>query len=722
MSRKQQAKSKRKAHLWLIIALIFLAAWVPRVFGLDQFVTPDERKWLARSANFYHAISHGDLANTFQREHPGVTVMWAGTLAFWQHYPDYAQEAPGQFTWEDDHLEQWLLKNTNHKPLELLAAGRWWIVLAISLALALSYLPLHHLFGEKFALLALLFVIWNPFHIALSRQLHPDGLSATLTFLALTTFLVTRHAGMAINHANRYLLFSAVSMGLAWLTKSPTILLAPICLLLVVGRWLEGKYRGQESHRSLSSLLANLLAWGILSLIIFVGLWPSMWVDPIGTLIRMAVQVDLYIEGHGRANYFLGQPTADPGLIFYPVAYLFRTTPLVLLGLVSALLLRWQRYAPFDKLRTRRITAALSAFVLFFTFVITLGAKKFDRYLLPAFLALDVLAALGWVGIAKLAHKRLRMSVLMPRHARVARKLPQALMMSVATTAVLLTHGLPGFLHYPYYLSYYNPLLGGSAMAPQVMMIGWGEGLDQAARYLNSKPNAEQLLVRPFYAKGPFSYFFDGKTTISPRDIPNPIDNNRLWLSSDYVVLYANQWQRQLPSLELLAYFFQHTPEHTIRINGLEYAYIYNLQTTPMTGYLALNQPRITDWDNAIRLMAYQVSEGQAGEALQVTFYLRNMAPIEQDVSALVRLVDANGQEWARSEGWPWDRATSSWQLNDIWPDTHEFILPADAPSTLQLELSFYKPATFEHLPATDAHNGEPIGQTLLVGELMVRK
>src|SRR5262245_55603532 len=113
----------------VLLVALFLAAWLPRTVGLARFVTIDERKWLARSANFYQAITHGDWANTFQREHPGVTVMWAGTLAFLQHYPSYAREAPGQFTWEQENFEAWLKQHTTFAPLELLAAGRWWVVL-----------------------------------------------------------------------------------------------------------------------------------------------------------------------------------------------------------------------------------------------------------------------------------------------------------------------------------------------------------------------------------------------------------------------------------------------------------------------------------------------------------------------------------------------------------------------------------------------------------------
>ena len=57
--------------------LLFLAAWVPRVLGLDAFVTADEPGLLFRSANFYQALADRDFANTVQLEHPGVTVLWS---------------------------------------------------------------------------------------------------------------------------------------------------------------------------------------------------------------------------------------------------------------------------------------------------------------------------------------------------------------------------------------------------------------------------------------------------------------------------------------------------------------------------------------------------------------------------------------------------------------------------------------------------------------------
>ena len=97
---------KQRLYTPLVVLLLFLAVWLPRVPALDAFVTPDESAWLRRSANFYQAISRGDFAHTFQREHPGVTVTWVGTLGFLQLLPGYAQEPPRQLI--KDQLESWL--------------------------------------------------------------------------------------------------------------------------------------------------------------------------------------------------------------------------------------------------------------------------------------------------------------------------------------------------------------------------------------------------------------------------------------------------------------------------------------------------------------------------------------------------------------------------------------------------------------------------------------
>jgi hypothetical protein len=73
----------------LVLAALVLALWVPRALALDRFATFDEHLWLSRSANFICALAQGDYRNTFQREHPGVTTMWAGTLGLLWRAPGY---------------------------------------------------------------------------------------------------------------------------------------------------------------------------------------------------------------------------------------------------------------------------------------------------------------------------------------------------------------------------------------------------------------------------------------------------------------------------------------------------------------------------------------------------------------------------------------------------------------------------------------------------------
>src|SRR6185503_13779582 len=82
-------------------------------------------------------------------------------------------------------------------------------------------------------------------------------------------------------------------------------------------------------------LARSLIVAGIIGLAIVFALWPTLWVAPIDTLSR-AVRFTLDTSSeHRPGNFFLGQPVADPGPWYYPVAIMFRLTPLALAALVA---------------------------------------------------------------------------------------------------------------------------------------------------------------------------------------------------------------------------------------------------------------------------------------------------------------------------------------------------------------------------------------------------
>jgi 4-amino-4-deoxy-L-arabinose transferase-like glycosyltransferase len=550
----------------LLFLLLVLAIWLPRALALGRFATPDEPNWLARSANFLYALRQGDFASTYQKEHPGVTVMWAGAAGFLWRYPEYLNGQPGQLSKDDFHsyLEK---KSKEVTPLELLRAGRFFIVLFHTVVLAISFLFARRLFGVWPALLGFLLIAFDPFHLGLTRLLHTDGLLSDfvlLTVLAYCSFLQEKRL--------RDLLVSAVAAGLAWLTKSPGLFLAPIIgLLTLPAFWQAITQRDRESlFQRLWRPAWPVLAWFVVGVLIFVALWPAMWVHPFETLAHIFSGAQNYAEeGHDSALFFNGQVAVDGKLglsyfYFYPLTFLWRTTPVVLLGLLPALWAFFTRRPPFDKPGARLASVALLVVVVVYLLGLTFPLKKFDRYFLPAYAPLDILAGLGWYSLALFLKERVFKGVY--------RYTPYLL--AVAVLGIQAAGSLNTF---PYYLPYYNPLLGGGRKAPAVMQIGWGEGLDQAARYLNQKKDAEKLKVIAWYPTGCFSYFFEGKarnfwqwTNITP-------DEWQRFFEADYAVIYVGQEQRQLTK-PVLDYISKLAPEHSIWLNGIEYARIYKIR------------------------------------------------------------------------------------------------------------------------------------------------
>jgi hypothetical protein len=536
--------------------------------------------------------------------------MWTGSLGILYRYWTRPPSAP------DDLLT--FVRQVPHEPLEAayVAPMRFPTVLLMSLFVVAFYALLSRLFDDRrVGVVAALLLALNPFHVALSRVLHHDALATAFMTLSLLPLLGYWLRGWS----RRWLLLSGVAAGLSFLSKSPAMFLMPFCALLGLGwavrRWRQGMWGGWPD---VGRLVVDGLLWGGVAWLTVFLLWPAMWNIPLKVLGVVFGTGSQYVtEGHGKGNFFLGQSVHDPGPLFYPLSWLLRTTPLVLLGLLGWAIFylhnvfnrRGEREAS-----TGTLVGMLVLYALLFAAFMTWAEKKADRYILPVYPVLDALAALGLAQVSNIPGLPSRAGKYQISNGKY--QIPN-INYQILFAIILLFQGILVAVNYPYYYTYYNPLLGGAPTAARLVLVGWGEGLDRAAVYLNDLPEAEKLRVTAWYHYS-FGPFFRGEATYYASDAGQT-------MSSDYAVVYRNQIQRELPTPELVDYLLQHhTPVFTATLQGLDYVYVYHL---PMA--------RRSDWQTSRlpgRAVFFGLGESETdAEALWLRLYWQNegLAPDE---------------------------------------------------------------------------------------------
>jgi len=527
-----------------LAVLLTVMALIIRLQALDVFITADELKWVGRSINFYRGLYTGHLDQTLQKGHPGVVTMWLGVP--WMNV-DPMQ--PWLEIFRNPSVSDMIAQVSAQTPAQLgafLFAARHGVAVLTSVAVGVAFLLLVRLFSRDVALIASTLMLFDPFYLAHSRFLHLDAIIASFLFLSVLSLLISlreEHRG--------FLIFSGVLSGLAMLNKSPAMISMPFAALVIT-------WYGLARRRSFGWLLRTGLAWLVPTMLTYVLFWPAMWVQPGRTLSTVFTTALFYASRpHANSNFFWGAPRPDPGPAFYPVALAFRLTPWTTLGGLLGLPWLVRRH------RQRDTLWVFGSFVLIYTAFMTLGQKKFDRYLLPVFPFVHTIATVGLLGAGDW----------LLSHWRVAR--PQQSLALASSALILILSAATVLPHAPYYLTYYNPLLGGVHAAVKTLLVGWGEGVDLAAAYLNTLPDIEskQASAR---ALPPFAPLFNGHATH---------EDNYDAATTHYVVIYLNEVQRRLSPNRLERYYDSAEPLYTGQIKGIDYVWVYENRThePPMT-------------------------------------------------------------------------------------------------------------------------------------------
>lgn len=543
--------------------IIFLIALVPRLVGIGVFLTADEKSWMGRGVNFLQAVQEFHFNETFQTTHPGIPALWlVGTSA-------RIIARVNTIPFNAEFLQQFIYGTQTT------------FALVNSLLVAAVFLALRRLTKPWIARTAALVIALDPFLIGYSKVVHVDALLAGFTTLSLILFLVAmqEREQRAQQFPSTALVWSGVTGALAILSKIPGLMLLPMAVLS-----LFASRAGREAWKPRLRLLGQWLA--IMAATVLV-LWPGiLWVpDPVGNV--KTVQRDLTVAfstPHHMADVYSIVPW------HYPKTLLARTSVPVLLGFALFLFFfLWRKARTLTSLTgiSRRTLTMLLAFIVLFTVAMTFGAKKGDRYLLPVFPVVDVL---GVLGIAALMH-RVRPHWTEARTATVV-----SLVALVPLVTELLILG-------PYALAYYNRLFPPNFSQE----LGWGEGLDQVAQYLNGLDDGGKVSVASWY----------------PEELQALVErpvfhvNAREQLRVGYVVLYRNMFGRapDHPANDFIdEYYRKRTPVFTARVNGLPYAWVY--QQPAYTGILG----ELTEGSLVVAELPVRPGTLRSAEALVATY------------------------------------------------------------------------------------------------------
>ena len=663
------------------VLALFVVALVPRVMGLGIFLTVDEPGWLGlHTGHFMRAILSGDWAATYRRYHPAVTLMWMIAIGFTLQYLIQSRIGllgPISFA---GFLEQVA------EPIDpvFLSWGRLPVALMTSACIMAIYLLLGKLFNRRVALLAAILLSLDPFYLAFCRLALPDAPVSSLVCVSLLSFMAYLWQGRRM----RYLVFSGFAFGLALLTKSPAVLLAPVIVLVSLVILCRPSCRPQTNWRREGLQLSGaLLLWMGIAGMVFFALWPAMWIAPVSTLVRMLGQA-VHEAAGGWASFFVGRSTTHPPPWFYLVVLLIRTTPLTLVGFIAFLLslLVGNFKANLGRAWGGKALALLT-YVVIFTASMAMWANKAERFLLPIFPPICILAALGIAYWVPMTIARLRLDYL-----------ARARFWSAGIIFALLLQAGWSILHHPYYLSFYNPIFGGGFLIPKIIGIGLGEGLEQAARYLNVKGSG--VRAASWYQEECFNTFFLGQ--------PFPLSKGSVFGNElDYVVFYVNQVQRQLPDPQLVQCFQSLKPEHTVHLKGIDYAWIYRVPKPLPDCVMPAQYVKQTQFGDQILLLGYDVVENREpfDGKLRINLYWRALREMGEDYTVYLKLINDAYKIWGQQDSRPcWDGLpTNTWKKGQIVGDKREIdVLPGTPPGLYRVEIILY-----------DLHSGqilEPAG------------
>lgn len=488
---------------------LFLLSLLARIFDLDAAFNVDGVMWWSRRIDlFWEGIFLGEPRKTFQ-VHPGVTLMWLG----------------GASRWFSGVLGQ------GYAPAAMVAA-KWPVVAMGSLVAPGSYLLLRRLLKEhreSIALLAGFLMATEPLLVFHSRVAHIDMLFVGFAWLAVLALANVAESASAWKWA----LISGALFGLAGLTRTSG---ATVLAGALIGLCVWGHRRPWRNRAALGLVVACAAAFTVFAL------WPALNSEPVWAFTELVSKTETMVS-HDQEIFLLGGVESVPGLRFYVVALVVRTSPLLVAGLLPAC---W--FITRQRFSSPWLGLILSYAV--FTGVVLLSSRTGTRYMLPLLPLLCALSAMGLITLAGVL--RGAVAGVTPRRWRAIGLALMVLFAGARIGRIVSLHPFP---------SAWCPEYPG-LQCEELIGMGWGEGMKEVALWVDAHRGQPRPLI---FMRG---YGIVMAPWLAYRPVRSPD-------RAEFIVRYLSEAQRNWDSEAVRPYIQRVPPAHVVRLNGIRFAQIY---------------------------------------------------------------------------------------------------------------------------------------------------
>ena len=215
----------------------------------------------------------------------------------------------------------------------------------------------------------------------------------------------------------------------------------------------------------------------------------------------------------------------------------------------------------------------------------------------------------------------------------------------------------------PYQVVAFNQLLGGTAVGARTFFMGWGEGLDQAADWLNAQPDITGVRVVALRVTSLGPYLKDGAQVMFPK-------GDQLRDRTGYVVAYLPQVQGGPPGVPFDQLYGHVAPAHVVRIHGVDFAWIYRV---PPVG-----ERRSAGFGPDIRLYGLdRQGDWRRGQTVSLRLAWSAARAPALDYWMFAHLVGPDGRRYAQLD---LPLPTSQWSPERFAETELPIALPRDAP------------------------------------------